>query len=137
MEGGIGSVYRPDSPEVQYPYPIYRCPYITCYIYIVYPYTIGPIGTPIPSIGADPSHISLSLSYSYPIYRCRICTADPNSILSSQKSAIRHCPARTQTDIFCRDPEMERLKVAHLKQNQVSLSPIAWCFHSFQIIANL
>ena len=27
--------------------------------------------------------------------------------------------------------------MAHLKQNQVSLSPIAWCFHSFQIIANL
>ena len=26
MEGGGGSVYRPDSPEVQYPYPIYRCP---------------------------------------------------------------------------------------------------------------
>ena len=79
MEGGVGSVCRPDSPEVQYPYPIYRC-----------------------SINHD--HILLQKHASD--------NGDANDL------------SYVLVPLFStfRDPEMERLKTAHLKQNQVVMS---------------
>ena len=76
MEGTVGSAHRPDSPEVQYPYPIYRC-----------------------SINRD--YILLQKHASD--------NGDANDLLY------------VVVPLFStfRDPEMERLKTAHLKQNQV------------------
>ena len=76
MEGTVGSAHRPDSPEVQYPYPIYRC-----------------------SINRD--YILLQKH------------ASDNGDANDLKYVV------VPLISTFRDPEMERLKTAHLKQNQV------------------
>ena len=76
MEGTVGTAHRPDSPEVQYPYPIYRC-----------------------SINRD--YILLQKH------------ASDNGDANDLKYVV------VPLISTFRDPEMERLKTAHLKQNQV------------------
>ena len=79
MEGTVGTAHRPDSPEVQYPYPIYRC-----------------------SINRD--YILLQKH------------ASDNGDANDLKYVV------VPLISTFRDPEMERLKTAHLKQNQVVMS---------------
>ena len=83
----------------------------------------GPIvqrfSTPTPSIGA-PHLISNRLESNLDFW-CLLKTMNNHAYVGSLQCAIQVVVWQNLIFSSSRDPEMERLKVAHLKQNQVVL----------------